>query len=449
MSTYPEEFLGVIIPFQELFSKPVFRHVKLMLAGAILAPGKRTISALLRIVGLNGEKNFHKYHRVLSLSTWSARKASLVLLEQLLSYLLPTGPVVVGIDETLERRWGSKIAQRGIYRDSVRSSGSQFVKSSGLRWISLMLLMPVSWAKRVWALPFLTVLAPSERYNRGQEKRHKKLTDWARQMLLQLKRWLPDREIIALGDSSYAVIDLLAALAGKVSMITRLRLDAALYEPAPLRKADQVGRSRKKGKRLPTLKQLAAQADTQWQRLIFSEWYGHKAKCMQVATGTALWYHSGKPAVPIRWVLLHDPEGKLGTSALLSTNLALTAEQIITYFVCRWTIEVTFQEVRAHLGVETQRQWSAKAIVRSTPILLGLFSIVTLMADLLEKQNKLQISKSAWYDKQQPTFSDAIASVRQLLWQESSFSMSASEDDMIKLPKQHLQLLQQALAWAA
>jgi hypothetical protein len=200
MSTYPQEFLRVIIPFQELFSKPVFSHVKLMLAGAILAPGKRTISALLRIVGLSREKNFHKYHRVLSLSTWSAQKASLVLLEQLLSCMLPTGPVVVGIDETLERRWGSKIAQRGIYRDNVRSSGAQFVKSSGLRWISLMLLMPVSWAKRVWALPFLTVLAPSERYNQGQGKRHKKLTDWARQMLLQLKRWLPDRQIIVVAE---------------------------------------------------------------------------------------------------------------------------------------------------------------------------------------------------------------------------------------------------------
>jgi hypothetical protein len=288
MNTYPEEFSKVIILFQELFSKSVFKHVKLMLAAAILAPGRRTVSSLLRIVGLSREKNFHKYHRVLSLACWSAHKASLVLLEQLLSCLLPTGPVVVGIDETLERRWGSKIAQRGIYRDSVRSSGLHFVKSSGLRWISLMLLLPISWANRVWALPFLTVLAPSERYNQREEKKHKKLTDWARQMLLQLRRWLPQREIIALGDSSYAVIDLLAALQGKVSFVTRLRLDAALYEPAPMREAGQVGRSRKKGKRLPTLTQVAQQADTEWQTLIFSQWYGHKEKCMQVATGRAL-----------------------------------------------------------------------------------------------------------------------------------------------------------------
>lgn len=420
-----------------------------MLAGAILAPGKRTVSALLRIMGLSGEKNFHKFHRVLSLACWSAHKASLQLLTGLLSCFLPQGPVIVGIDETLERRWGSKIAQRGIYRDNVRSSGSHFVKSSGLRWVSLMLLLPISWANRVWALPFLTVLAPSERYNQGRGKRHKKITDWARQMLLQVKRWLPDRELIAVGDSSYAVIDLLAALAGKVSVITRLRLDAALYEPVPLRKEGQVGRSRKKGKRLPTLEQLVAQADTCWQTLIFSQWYGHKEKCMQIATGKALWYHSGKPAVAIRWVLLRDPEGKLQTSALLSTNLALTADQIVAYFVRRWAIEVTFQEVRAHLGVETQRQWSAKAIARSTPVLLGLFSLITLIADSLQRQGKLQISTAAWYDKRHPTFSDAIACVRQLLWRESNFSISAQKDDMVKLPREHLQLLQQALAWAA
>jgi hypothetical protein len=395
---------------------------------------------------LSGEKNFHKYHRVLSLSSWSAHKASLLLLGQLLSCLLPAGPVIVGIDETLERRWGSKIAQRGIYRDSVRSSSSHFVKSSGLRWISVMLLVPVSWAKRVWALPFLTVLAPSERYNQGQGKRHKKLTDWARQLLLQVKRWLPNRDII---DSSYAVIDLLAAVAGKVSVITRLRLDAALYEPVPLRKTSQVGRSRKKGKRLPTLEQLANSPATEWQTVIFSEWYGSLEKRMEIATATALWYHCGKPAVAIRWVLLRDPEGKLQTSALLSTDLALSAEQIISYFVRRWTIEVTFQEVRAHLGVETQRQWSKQAIARSTPVLLSLFSLITLIADRLHKQGKLQVSMAAWYEKKHPTFSDAIASVRQLIWQESSFSTSALKDDMVKLPRGQLQLLQQALAWAA
>ncbi len=449
MITPADEFVRVIIPFQRLFSKPVFRHVQLLLMGAVLAPGKRTVSAVLRILGLKEEKNFHKYHRVLSLVEWRALEAARILLKLLLACFLPAGPVIVGIDETLERRWGRRIAQRGIYRDSVRSSGSHFVKSSGLRWMSVMLLVPISWAKRVWALPFLTVLAPSERYYRKLGKQHKKLTDWARQMLLQVKRWLPDRAVIAVGDSSYSVIDLLTALRGRVTFITRLRLDAALYGPAPAQKKGQKGRPPKKGNRLPTLEQVAQSPHTQWQEVVFSEWYGLSQKTMLLATGTALWYHSGKEALPIRWVLLRDPEGKLKTTALLSTDESFTALRIVTLFVGRWAIEVTLQEVRAHLGVETQRQWSTKAIARTTPVLLALFSLVALLADHLQAKGKLIVSTAAWYDKKQPTFSDAIASVRSLLWTGSSFSTSAAETDMIIIPRQQLLLFQQALAWVA
>lgn len=411
MSSYPIEFLAVILPFQELFSKSVFRHVQVLIGGAIQAPGKRTVSSVLSIMGLGEEKRFHKYHRVLSLVEWSALAASRILLRLLLACFLPVGEIIIGIDETLERRWGKMIKQRGIYRDSVRSSGSHFVKSSGLRWITLMLLVPVSWANRIWALPFLTALAPSERYNEQQGKRHKKITDWARQILLQVKRWVPDRRIIAVGDSSYSVIDLLSALAGKVTFITRLRLDAALYEPVPARKKGQNGRPRLKGKRLPILQDIAQDSATVWQTLVFSQWYGYTEKPMQVTTGTALWYHSGKVPVAIRWVLLKDPEGKLNTTALLSTDVTLTAEQIITYFARRWAMEVTFQEVRVHLGVETQRQWASRAIARTTPVLLGLFSVVTLVAQRLQEKGKLITKTSAWYQKQRPTFSDAIASV--------------------------------------
>jgi hypothetical protein len=449
MLTPADEFSRVIIPFEKLFSKPVFRHVQLLLAGAVLTPAKRTVSSVLRIVGLKEEKRFHKYHRVLSRVEWSGLEAGRILLQLLLACFLPAGPVIVGIDETLERRWGRKIAQRGIYRDSVRSSGSHFVKSSGLRWMSVMLLVPISWAKRVWALPFLTVLAPSERYYHKLGKQHKKLTDWARQMLLQVKRWLPEREVIAVGDGSYSVLDLLTALQGKVSFITRLRLDAALYEPVADRKAGQMGRPAKKGNRLPTLAQVEQSPHTKWQEVVFSEWYGLSQKTMLLATGTALWYHSGKAALPMRWVVLRDPEGKLKTTALLSTDESFTALNIVTLFVRRWAIEVTLQEVRAHLGVETQRQWSPKAIARTTPVLLALFSLVALLADRLHTKGKLLLSTAAWYDKKQPTFSDAIASVRSLLWTGSSFSMSAAETDMIKIPRQQLLLFQQALAWVA
>jgi hypothetical protein len=449
MTTFPDEFLALIISYDGLFSKPVFAQVKLLLAGAILARGKRTVCSVLRIVGLSQEKNFHKYHRVLSLASWSALKGARLLLGQLLDCFLADGPIVIGIDETLERRWGGKIKKRGIYRDAVHSSGAHFVKSSGLRWISLMLLLPISWAARVWALPFLTVLAPSERYSQQQGKPHKKITDWARQLLLQLKRWLPERDIIAVGDSSYAVIDLLAAVRKQVTFITRLRLDAALFEPAPIRQPGQSGRSRKKGNRLASLEAVLKDPATEWQKIKLSCWYGHKEKEMEIATSTALWYHSGKSVVPLRWVLLRDPAGKLAPVALLSTGLELSAQQIVTWFVRRWAIEVTWEEGRAHLGLETQRQWSDKAIERTTPVLLGLFSIITLLANRLQNQGQLSIPTCAWYKKEKPTFSDAIAAVRRLLWKEINFSISDKPEEVVKIPKPLLHHFRQVLAYAA
>lgn len=449
MNILPIEFIEIIIHYKIIFSKSVFEHVKRMLTGAILAPGKRTVSSVLSIIGLSEEKNFHKYHRVLSLAQWSALKAARILLSQLLNCFLADGPVVLGIDETLERRWGGRIRKRGIYRDGVRSSGSHFVKSSGLRWISLMLLAPVGWAKRIGALPFLTVLAPSERYAKEEGKQHKKITDWARQMLLQVKRWLPDREVIVVGDSSYAVIELLAAVREQLTVITRLRLDAALYEPAPPREPGKPGRKRKKGKKLPTLKEVLKHSATKWQKVQLSQWYGYTEKIMEVTTAAAVWYHSGKPVVSLRWILLRDAEGKLAPIALLSTDQHLSAEEIVTYFVRRWSIEVTFEEARAHLGVETQRQWSEKAIERTTPVLLGLYSIITLLANRLQEQGKLQIATSAWYKKEKPTFSDSIAAVRKLLWNKVDFSTSGNQNDIIKIPKPLLTHFQHILAYAA
>ena len=141
--------------------------------------------------------------------------------------------MVIGIDEPLERRWGPKIKARGIYRDPVRSSHGHCVKASGRRWITLRLLAAIPSAGRVWALPFLTVLAPSERYARAHGRRHKKLTDWARQLLIVVARWLPKRRLIAIADHSYAAIELLEAVRHHPTMVTRLRLDARLFDPAP------------------------------------------------------------------------------------------------------------------------------------------------------------------------------------------------------------------------
>jgi hypothetical protein len=308
---------------------------------------------------------------------------------------VPTGPVLLGLDDHIERRRGKRIRAKGIYRDPVRSSKGHFVKASGLRWLSLMLLVPIPWAGRVWALPFLTTLAPSERYCREHGRRHKKLTDWARQMVL--------------------------------------RLDAALYTPPPLRQPKARGRPRTKGERLPTLATVLADQATPWQRLTVPDWYGAGERVVEICSETAVWRHAGLPVVPIRWVLLRDPSRRFDPQALLCTDLAQEPLQILRWFTQRWQLEVTFREARDHLGVETQRQWSDQAITRTTPCLLGLFSVVTLLANRLSRHARLRVSAAAWYSKQRPTFADTLAAVRRQLWREQGFLTSRRASKPTKL----------------
>lgn len=434
MITFPEEFSKQISVFAPLFSKKVFEHAKVLLLGTLLVVGRRTVCSALRAVGLQSEKRFHKYHRVLSLAKWSPYQAAQILLKLLLDHFVsPNQPLVFGIDETLERRWGRKIKARGIYRDSVRSSRSHFVKCSGLRWICLMLLMPISWAGRVWALPFLTVLAASERYYHQRGKKHKKLTDWARQMILQLKRWLPHRKLIITADSSYCTYELLDAVRLHACMITRLRLDARLFDYPPPRPKGKRGPHRKVGQKQLTLKARLEDPSTEWQTWIIPQWYGQQERKVQVVSGTALWYKSSYPIVPIQWILIKDCQGELDPVALACTDLDLAPTQATNFFIRRWTVEVTFEEVRAHLGVESQRQWSDQAIARTTPALMALFSIVTLWADGLKCNNNLHISTCAWYQKSHPTFSDAIASVRMQIWRNQKFLTSYLEADVNNL----------------
>ena len=310
----PKKIIQVLGCFEGVFSERAWEWARVLLIGAILAPGERTVAAILRVMGLADEQQFQKYHRVLNRAKWSSRAVSRIMLLLLANLFVPTtAPIVVGIDETVERRRGGKIAARGIYRDAVRSSQEFFVKTSGLRWISVMVLTPIPWAQRVWALPFLTVLAPSQRYHERQGKRHKTITDWARQMIWQLHRWLPERQLVIVADGSYAVVEFLANVVRLplVTIVTRMRLDAALYDPPPARQAGKKGRPAIKGKRQPTLAKRLADPQTVWQTSTVS-WYGGIPRPVEMATGTALWYHAGVPPVPIRWVLIRDPQACAG-----------------------------------------------------------------------------------------------------------------------------------------
>ncbi len=328
------------------------------------------------------------------------------------------------------------------------------MKSSGLRWVCVMLLVEVPWASRVWALPFLSALAPSERYAARRGRRHKKITEWAWQLLLVVRRWYPQREIVAVADRAYASLKLLEScrkLRNPITFITRLRLDAALYEPAPPRRPHQIGRPRIKGERLPNLSVVAQDPKTVWKLTTIANWYGSEDRTVEIASATAVWYSTGLFAVPVRWVLIRDPEGEFKTQALLCTDLDADPKKIVCWFVMRWQLEVTFQEMRRHLGFETQRQWSDMAIQRTTPALLGMFSLVALLAHQRIRQAAGVFRRqAAWYHKRHPTFADALALVRKELWaQEQTFYGSPLEADTIKVPRVFMERLTDAICYAA
>src|SRR5215213_10009568 len=309
-----------LVPFRSGLTGPTFRHALVLVMGALLTPGRRTVTALLTVVGLARTRSFTNYHRVLNRNQWSSREIARCLLGLLVASFVPAGPVIIALDDTLERRWGARIKARGIYRDPVRSSHGHFVKASGLRWLCVMLLAPVPWAGCVCALPFLSVLAPSERYAAKRGQRHKTLTDWARQVLLQTARWLPGRRVIAVIDRTFTTIELLRDAGRHLCLISRLRLDAGLYAPAPPRRPGTRGRPRVKGARQPSLKERLANPATRWQRVSLNGWYGRTEQRLHIASGTALWHHPGM-RVPIRWVLVRDPSGEKEPQAFLCTDL--------------------------------------------------------------------------------------------------------------------------------
>jgi len=448
MPSLPAEMIVLLAPFAQLFSDRGWLHAQVLVVGAVLAPGKRTITSGLRVMGLSGERHFTTYHRVLNRAQWAPLQASRILLGLIVTLLVPPGAVIVlGADDTIERRSGRKITAKGCYRDAVRSSRKHVVHCFGLKWVAMRVLVPVPWAKRVWALPFLTVLSwPKAKAPRG---RHKTSVDWVRQMLKQVRRWLPERLLVLVVDGGFAAVAVaLASQEQQVTLVTRLRLDAALYHPPALSPPGKRGRKPTKGNRQRSLKVWAARSDTPWET-VDVDWYGGVRKRLAVFSRTALGYTSGVAPVAIRFVLVRDPAGKLSDAAFLCTNLQASPAQILAWVVMRWAVEVTFAEARAHLGLETQRQWSARAIARTTPVLFGLFSFVTLLALRFCPSGQLPVETTAWYHKSQASFSDCLTLVRRQLWRAQYLENSAPTADLVQFSRETLECLLDDLPLAA
>jgi hypothetical protein len=419
----PDVALMVLGSFAPLFTRPVWEHVQVLVAGAILCRGPRTVASVLRTLGLADEPGFCKYHRVLSRARWSGLQGAKILLGLLVAVAASQGfPLIILVDETVERRKGRKIKAKGRHRDAVRSTQSEVVKCLGLKWICLMVLVPLPWSPRPWALPFLTLLAPPAQADAKAGRRHKTTVDWTAQAVRQVSRWLEAAPFILVGDGAYACVALAhACRAQHVTLVSRLRLDARLHgfpEPRPPGKR---GRKPKKGTRKP----------------------------VRLLSGDCLWHTPGQDPVRLCWVLVVDPAGQDRPQAFFATDVGLTPERIVEVFVLRRNVEVTFEETRRHLGVETQRQWSDLAIARTTPSLMGLFSPVCLMALRLVGEGAMPVRRATWYAKKDATFSDALAFVRRATWAGKYFVNSKTGGDRLELSCRDLDALLDQLAAVA
>jgi hypothetical protein len=438
--------MSVLCAFESAFAGPTWSKVQVLIIGTLLARGRRTVAAALRQMGLHEAPSFSCYHHVLNRAQWSTLDVSRRLLHVFgRTFSAVGGDLTCVIDETLERRWGRRIRLRGHYRDPLASSKARAIASSGVRWIVLTLVITPPWTERSWALPVLSVPAPTPEVSRRLGRRHKTVPQRARQMLRLVRRWLPTAELTIIGDHTDRVQDLGAVCARRgVRLIAPLRRDAALSAPAPPRLPGTSGRPRVKGERLPQLGPVLDEPQTSWQR-VRVPWYDGRRRGLDVTSGTAVWYRIGQPVLPVRWVLVRDPAGQLDPRAYFSTRPSDRPWEVVQAFVKRWTIETTFEESRAHLGVETQRQWADRAIERTTPCLFGLYSVVALLAHALHPDGKIPVQRTAWYVNSHATFADVLAVVRQPLWGAFSYATAARHPDSVEIPRADLSRLAQAV----
>lgn len=452
MPTPSPEIVQLLSAFAVVFTAPTYRRALTLVYGTILSNGRRTVTSALCAMGLAENQQYANYHRVLNRAVWSPRTLSRILLALLIQAFVPPGAsLVILVDETIEARKGRKIKHKGWFRDPVRSGIRQVNYVLGIRWIVMALVVTVPWSQRSWACPFLAVPTRSPKTAQRLRRKHWTIVQWTAHLIGWVRRWQPDREIVLVGDGSYAAIVLVRRcqrFKQPVKLVSRLRLDAQLYDPPPTeRPKGKRGPMPKKGNRQPKLAERLIDPQTAWSKMDIS-WYSDGVRTLEYTTGAALWHRPGQEPVALRWVLVRSPENRFKPAALFCSDTAVSAQQIVAWFILRWNIEVTFEEVRALLGFGTQRHWSDRAIERTSPCLLGLFSLVTLMAHRLHG-TQLPKQQASWYEKSDATFSDVLAAVRLDLLQIPHYIMSSDRHDRYLFPAHLIRSLVSLAATAA
>lgn len=446
MLILPQESHALLLALSPVFTEPTFRRACVLLAAALLCRGRHTIAQLLRTVGALAPGDKTSYQRVLSQAHWSGLRLACAWCRFLVAQLRAEGTLTVVVDDTVESHPGRKVFGKARHRDPVRSSRSYVAWRYGHKWVVVAILVHFPLATRAWALPVLVDLYRSEADNRARGHRHRTPAQRACRLLRVLLRWFPARQFRVVGDAGYGSHEtarFVTRYGARLSLVSKLPLDANLFEPHPPYRGK--GRPRVKGQALP--QPCAVVAQVTWRRRTVS-WYGGGERCVQIVSGQGHWYRSGAGLVALRWVFVHDCTGTHRDEYFYSTDLSLADTELIACYTGRWNIETTFQEVRAHLGLETTRGWCRRTILRAAPCLFGLYTVTALLYDALP-QAKRDKGAILWSGKTTTTFSDALMAVRLWLWSDWVFARAEDGPAVQKLPPKIQDFLLSALASAA
>ena len=449
MLTIPSAAEQLFVQFSSAFTQPTFQRILPLVIGAIITIGRRTVTAVLWTMRAVVDGHCSTYHRVFSRASWSMWPLGKVLACAILHFIPPQEPVLVPMDDTTAQHRGKRVYGKGCHHDAVRSAHRHIVFRWGHRWIVLALSVQFPFTSRRWALPVLCALYRPEELNLAEKRRHKTAPHLACQLMAVLIHWFPERKFIFLGDGGYASHELAMFCYRHqryATLISRYHGDANLYAPPSKPAKKRNGRPRIKGRELPKPQQVVARRKGIPATV---SWYGGSDRRVELTGDAGQWYKSGKGLVPVRWVFVHDVQGTHRDEYFYTTDTSLRLEQIVSWFTARWSIETTFQEMRAHLGFETPRQHVAQSVLRTAPCLLGLFSIICLIFADYTKGHRIEVRNPEWYHKAEPTFSDAIATVRRLFWQKTIFEEASYHNGFKKLSPKLRNMLLDYLSQAA
>jgi hypothetical protein len=422
--------------FSVAFSQPTFHRFVLLSVGAILAMGRRTTTAILSTVRTAAEGHPSSYHRVFSRSPWSPFKLGKVLAAAVLELIPADQRVILSVDDTVAQHKGKHVYGKGCHRDGVRSTQTHVVWKWGHKWVVLAINVKFPFARRAWALPVAYALYKPVDLDRAEGHRHRTPIELARKLVAVLIHWFPERRFVLVGDGGFASHEL-ARFARRhrrhLTLVSLFHDDANLYAPPATPRQRKAGRPRVRGKKLASPGRVVARSQRTKTKV---RWYGGGKRRIEFVSQTAHWYKSGGGLVDLRWVFVHDRDGTHRDQYFYCTDPSLSAQEIVTLYTSRWSIEVTFQEVRAHLGFETTKQHSPKSVLRTGPCLLSCYSIVALIYAKVVEHGKPIIHDTPSYSKKEPTFSDALFVVRRRLWDETILKDAIPGAVVSKLPAQ-------------